>query len=153
MKQKIIRNIVIGAVISAAGFYLAFRNIPFTELLFYLASINYLWMAPAIVIILVSFILRAFRWQIILNSTFRIKFWQAYHPLMIGFMVNCILPGRAGEIIRPAIIKKEGVDNQGLIVITIAESAHDLVAVELRVILEVHVEIAVVSRMFRSLRP
>ena len=54
-----------------------------------------------------SFLLRVYRWQLILNSAQPVGFWQAFHPLMIGFMLNCILPGRAGEIARPLILNQK----------------------------------------------
>ncbi len=34
-------------------------------------------------------------------------FWQAFHPLMIGFAINFILPGRIGEVARPVILQKK----------------------------------------------
>jgi uncharacterized protein (TIRG00374 family) len=59
------------------------------------------------VVILLSFALRAYRWKIILESAGNIRFWQSFHPLMIGFMINCILPGRVGEVARPVILQKK----------------------------------------------
>jgi uncharacterized protein (TIRG00374 family) len=51
--------------------------------------------------------LRAVRWQIILASSCPTRFWRAFHPMMIGFMINCVLPGRLGEVARPVILHKE----------------------------------------------
>ena len=98
---------VLGVIISALTLYLAFRNVPFTDLVKYLASINYFWILPSILVIFISFALRAFRWQVILESAHKVGFWQAFHPLMIGFMINCILPLRVGEIARPAVLQKK----------------------------------------------
>lgn len=53
-----------------------------------------------------TYIIRALRWQIILGVSMPLQFSAVYHPLMIGFFVNLILPGRVGEIARPAILKK-----------------------------------------------
>jgi hypothetical protein len=44
--------------------------------------------------------------MLILEPASKISFWKAFHPLMIGFMLNCILPGRVGEVARPAILQK-----------------------------------------------
>ena len=92
---------------STLALYLAFRNVPVSDLLSYLVSINYVWIFPAILLGLTSFVLRVFRWQIILGSSVKVGFWQAFHPLMIGFMINCILPGRVGEVARPAVLHKK----------------------------------------------
>ncbi len=45
--------------------------------------------------------------MLILEPVCKVSFWKAFHPLMIGFMLNCILPGRVGEVARPAILQKK----------------------------------------------
>jgi glycosyltransferase 2 family protein len=107
MNKKIGISLILGLVLSILALYLAFRNVPFNDLIIYFASINYGWILPAVVVILLSFSLRAYRWKIILESAGKISFWQSFHPLMIGFMINCILPGRVGEVARPVILQKK----------------------------------------------
>ena len=107
MTKKMAASFIGGIVISVTALYFAFRNVPLVELFKYLATINYLWVLPAVVIVLFSFWLRAWRWRIILESTSKISIWRAYNPMMIGFMINCVLPGRLGEVVRPVILQKE----------------------------------------------
>lgn len=107
MNKKIGISLILGLAVSILALYLAFRNVPFNDLIIYLASVNYVWILPAVVVILLSFALRAYRWKIILESSGKIRFWQSFHPLMIGFMINCILPGRVGEVARPVILQKK----------------------------------------------
>ena len=106
MKNHLIISMVVGIALSAAALYFAFRNVPLNDLLHYLGSINYLWTFPAVILALISFFIRALRWQFILASSHKIGIWRAFHPLMIGFMINCILPGRLGEFARPVILQK-----------------------------------------------
>ncbi|MGD9078871.1 MAG: lysylphosphatidylglycerol synthase transmembrane domain-containing protein [Desulfobacterales bacterium] len=106
MKNHLIISLVVGIALSAAALYFAFRNVPLNDLLHYLGSINYLWTFPAVILALISFFIRALRWQFILASSHKIGIWRAFHPLMIGFMINCILPGRLGEFARPVILQK-----------------------------------------------
>jgi uncharacterized protein (TIRG00374 family) len=106
MKRNLTISLLVGIVVSAIALYLAFRNVPLSDLLNYLRSINYLWVIPSICVSLFSFVIRVFRWQIILGSAHRIGFWRAFHPLMIGFMINSVLPGRVGEVVRPVILRK-----------------------------------------------
>ena len=106
MTNKMAASFIGGLIISAAALYFAFKNVPLAELFDYLVSINYLWVIPAIVITFLSFALRAWRWRIILESTRKISIWRAYNPMMIGFMINCVLPGRLGEVARPVILQK-----------------------------------------------
>jgi len=107
MNKKMTASFIVGLVISAAALYFAFRNVPVSDLFKYLTSINYLWVLPALILVMLSFYLRAIRWQIILASTKKITFGHAFHPMMIGFMINCVLPGRLGEIARPIILQKK----------------------------------------------
>ena len=107
MNKKAVISLILGLAVSILALYLAFRNVPFNDLIIYFESINYVWIPPAVVILLLSFALRAYRWKIILESAGRIGFWQSFHPLMIGFMINCILPGRVGEVARPVILQKK----------------------------------------------
>ncbi len=107
LTKKNIITLLFGVVLSTIALYLAFRNVPFKNLANYLATINYFWIFPSVSVGLISFGLRAYRWKIILQYTGKIGFWQVFHPLMIGFMLNCVLPGRAGEIARPIILYKK----------------------------------------------
>ena len=107
MKNHIIISLLAGIVLSVAALYFAFHNVPLYELLDYLKSINYFWTIPAVCLVLVNFFFRALRWQFILETSHKINVWRAFHPLMIGFMINCILPGRVGEIARPIILQKK----------------------------------------------
>ena len=107
MNKKIIISFAVGLVVSAAALYFAFRNVPIRDLISYLASINYFWVLPALVVVMISFWLRAVRWQIILESSRKISIWRAFHPMMIGFMINCVLPGRLGEVARPVILQQK----------------------------------------------
>ncbi len=106
MNNKLTLSLIAGIVISGIALYLAFRNVPFTELIRYFATINYFWMLPAVIVVVLCFFIRAVRWRIILESSRRISLMRAYHPMIIGFMMNCVLPGRVGELARPVIIKK-----------------------------------------------
>jgi uncharacterized protein (TIRG00374 family) len=107
MKKTASLSLFIGLAVSIAALYLAFRQVPFSDLVAYLKSIHYLWIIPTILLALTGFTLRVYRWQLILGSSQRIGFWQAFHPLMIGFMLNCILPGRVGEVARPVILQQK----------------------------------------------
>ncbi len=107
MNKKTAVSFAAALVISVIALYFAFKNVPFVSTIEYLRKINYLWLAPAILLVLVAFAIRALRWQIILATSNRVSFSQALHPLMIGFMLNLILPGRVGEIARPMILQKK----------------------------------------------
>jgi uncharacterized protein (TIRG00374 family) len=110
VKRKLILSLAAGIILSASALFLAFRNVPFGDLITYFATIRYGWVLPTILLVVVSYLLRALRWQMILNTSNSVGFRMSYHPLTIGFMANTVLPGRIGEAVRPLLLyRKEGV--------------------------------------------
>jgi len=71
-----------------------------------LSDVQYFWILPSAVLSLLSFAFRALRWKLILSPSLEISFSEAFHPMMAGFMINCLLPARAGEMVRPVILYK-----------------------------------------------
>ena len=127
MKKKMTISLIGGVLLSAGALYFASKHVSIVELFNYLASINYFWILPAVLVAVFSFMLRAVRWQIILESTRRISFRRAFHPMMIGFMINCVLPGRLGEVARPVILqKKEKVPFATGLATVVAERVFDI---------------------------
>jgi glycosyltransferase 2 family protein len=106
MRNKIIFSLVLGVAFSAVALYAAFKNVPVGDLKDAMTAVDYRWALPSTLAIILSFIIRVIRWRIILAADRPVGFWQAFHPLMIGFMLNCIMPARIGEIARPVILKK-----------------------------------------------
>jgi len=106
MKTRFVFSLVLGVLISAVMLYLALRNVSLSEVSRSILRIDPIWILLTVPIIMLSFLSRALRWKVILKSSGDISFAGAYHPLMIGFMLNCVLPARAGEIARPIVLKK-----------------------------------------------
>ena len=107
MGKKIFISLAFGCLLSSLALFFAFRNVPFEDLFQYFHTVEYFWIVPSTGIFVLAFLLRVFRWQVILNASHSIGFWQAFHPLMIGFMMNCILPARVGEMARPVLLKNK----------------------------------------------
>ena len=126
--KKIKLSLTIGLLLSAFALYVTFKNIPLLEVVDYLKSVNYWWVIPSIAIAMLSFFIRVLRWQLLLNPVAKTGFWSAYHPLMIGFMVNCLLPGRVGELARPAVFyRKEKVPFTKVLATVGVERAFDVI--------------------------
>ncbi len=98
MKKLI--NVIIGILISAVFVYLAFRRVEFTEIIYSFQHVNYLWLIPNVVIVVVTMVIRAERWRYILQPLRKYEIKQLFPPVMIGFMANNVLPVRLGEIVR-----------------------------------------------------
>jgi glycosyltransferase 2 family protein len=107
MQKKLLISLVIGSLMSAGTLYLAFRNVPVNQLVAYLETINYWWIVPTAILLVTTFLLRTLRWQLILKNIGTLNYAQAFHPLMIAFMMNCVLPGRVGELARPVLLRQK----------------------------------------------
>jgi len=127
--KRLISSMVFGIIFSGIALYFTFKNIPLIAVYEYFKCINYWWAIPAVAVGIFSFVLRVIRWQIILLPVKRCSFRAAFHPLMIGFMLNCIMPGRVGEIARPVIFcKKEKVPFSRVLATVGAERIFDFIA-------------------------
>lgn len=89
---------------------------------------NYFWVFLALGFAFLSHVSRAYRWKFLLHPLgYKVKFWNAYHALMIGYVVNIVFP-RAGEASRAGVVSKtEGVPFQKGFGTIIAERAVDVV--------------------------
>lgn len=105
MRPRLLASIALALILSAAGFYLAVRHVPFKDLWAYGARIDYLWLLPSLAATVLCYVFRILRWQLILAPSQRVPFAAVYHAMMIGFAVNCVLPARAGEIARPLVLR------------------------------------------------
>lgn len=106
-KGKILLSLAVGVVVSGVALYLTFRNIPLSELVDYLGLVNYWWVIPTLGFVFIGFTIRVLRWQLLLSPIKQTSFSAAFHPLMIGFALNCVLPARLGELARPLVFSKK----------------------------------------------
>lgn len=106
MDKKRTISLILGIIFSAAGLYLAFRNVPVSSLWHYTLQVNYGWIVPAAAALAGAYLIRSIRWQWLLPAG-RVTLANAYHSLIISMMINCLLPGRVGELARPMVLKKQ----------------------------------------------
>lgn len=127
LKLKKSLQILLGFLLAAVFLYLAFRGVNFGDLWDSLQRVNYLWVALLIPIIIVSHWLRAVRWAYLLSP---VKNELSHHKLfsavMIGFMVNNVLP-RVGEVVRAfAIGRSEGISKSSAFGTVVVERIIDM---------------------------
>ena len=127
--MKTARNLIIGLAITAAALYYTFRNVSFKDLADSFNSVDYIYIVPAVAIILLSFLFRAFRWRILVAPMKKVPVTGLFAPLMVGYMAN-ILPARAGEFIRAYLLgKKHGIPFSGAFASIVVERLFDIVAI------------------------
>jgi len=98
MKQ--LPRILIGILISGFFIWITFRNFELFELKKALKSAQWIWFFPAGLIYFFGFILRTFRWRLLIKPFAEVTVPHLFPILSLGFLFNNILPLRAGEFAR-----------------------------------------------------
>ncbi len=99
-KRKVNLKLWAGLLISALFLYAAFFRVDLTRIQTTLSRVNMLYLFLAILIVLAQYIIRAWRWRILLIPVKDTSFLNRMLSLLTGFAANCVFPGRLGEFIR-----------------------------------------------------
>lgn len=100
MKRRRI-TVCLGLIISVVMLWWALRDVSIPEMLRHIRAANLWLLGAAVAVATGSFVLRAFRWRLILLPTLaRSSFGSRFSAVCIGFMANNLLPARLGEFAR-----------------------------------------------------
>lgn len=126
--NKKYRHLFIGLIIIIFSFYYAFKGVKLSELSEAILSVHYLYLIPAILLVIISYLLRAMRWRYLIRPIKKnVKTTALFSPMMVGFMAN-ILPARAGEFIRAYLLsKKENISFSASFATIFIERLFDLI--------------------------
>lgn len=84
------------------------------------------WLFPALAIYLLGYYIRGWRWVVLLSPVKKCRFNSLFPTLLIGFMMNNVLPARLGEFIRAYLNgKKEGISSSASLATIILERLFD----------------------------
>ena len=88
-----------------------------------------LWVVlPTVAAIICAFLGRSVRWMLLLRPVARVPFHQVRDVLMTGFMVNNVLPARAGELARALVLwKVAGTSRRATLATVATERLFDVV--------------------------
>ena len=68
------------------------------------ARAKYLYLIPSVALIGLLYVCRVLRWRLFLHHLQDVSYLSLASATCIGFMSNCVLPVRVGELIRPFIL-------------------------------------------------
>lgn len=97
----------VGVLISLILIWYSLRGLNLKELAEVLAQANYWWLVPGVVVYFIAVWARAWRWHHLLKPLKPISTNQLFPTVCIGYFGNNILPARAGELLRAAVLKKD----------------------------------------------
>ena len=127
-RMKKLLQTLVGFILAGVFMYLAFRGVSFDDLWASLQDVDYFWVALLIPITIVSHWLRAVRWAYLLSPVKEnISHHKLFSAVMIGFMVNNVLP-RVGEVMRAfAVGRSEGISKTTAFGTVVVERIIDMV--------------------------
>ena len=91
---------LLGYALSAGCLLWVLHGYRFDELGPTLRSLDYRWVALAVVVDLVVYVVHGWRWVTLLAPVARVNFWRTVQSIYIGLFANEVLPLRPGEVIR-----------------------------------------------------
>jgi len=95
-----------------------------------MGNANYFYILPYYILYMLAFVIRAARWRYFMEPIKKISFSSIFSVTFIGFMGNCILPARAGEVVRPVLIgMKEKVSKSASFATIVIERVFDMVTI------------------------
>jgi len=93
--------------ISIVGLYLAFKGEDLNELLLHLSQVDIIGVTIACLLLVLSCVVRAYRWQLLLNPFDKIQLKTVFGATMIGYFGNGIFAFRLGELLKAYSVAKE----------------------------------------------
>jgi len=97
---------ILGFALSIVCLYFVFRGIQWDQVLFTLKRANCPDLVLSILFQLLSLAIAGFRWKIVISLP-EVSWVSASASMMVGLLVNNILPGRMGEFVRPILLGQE----------------------------------------------
>ena len=103
-KRGLLIGLAVVAVLAAIVYRMRGTSFQWTLFIGTFQNIHWTWLAASICLMLLTYVGRAVRWEVMLRPLGRkLKIWKLTYDTAIGFTAVVLL-GRAGELVRPYLI-------------------------------------------------
>jgi len=94
-------KLILALVLGVGLLYFAFRGIDFEKMMQYMKEVNPLYVCIIFVVGVVSHVLRAVRWVILLKPVAErnVSLWNSFYAVIMGYAINVVIP-KGGEVAR-----------------------------------------------------
>ncbi len=121
---------LIGATISLVALFLVLRSVDLQATANVLRSADPRWIGVTLVLLSLDLAIRGLRWQRLVRPIKAVKYLHMLGYLLIGYLMNNILPARLGELVRSHYLgDREGISRTSALGTVVVERFVDLVAV------------------------
>lgn len=146
-------QVVVSLAVAIWIFWFLYKDLSIESLMTSIAEVSWGWLGLSIFISLLGFWIRAWRWKLLIEAgeNFKVTTGKALIGLMIGYLVNLLVP-RAGEVARCGVLSKtEKIQMGKLLGTVILERTVDLLFLALTVLLAFVIEREVFLNLFNDL--
>ncbi|MCB2211292.1 flippase-like domain-containing protein [bacterium] len=91
------------------------------------SSLNPIPALFGVLLLMGTLFLRTWRWRLIINQIGPAPYWTVFHGVNVGYLLNNVLPLRAGELLRAVIVaQRSGVSRAAVLSTVVAERVFDM---------------------------
>src|SRR5215813_477943 len=102
MAISLMRSPIRTAIVLAVAVVVVFlRNVDLRNVVTEIMRARVRWLTISFATAILSLVIRALRWQYLLEPLGRASFANSFRATAVGFAASSVLPARAGEVIRP----------------------------------------------------
>src|SRR6478609_1989953 len=118
----------LGAAISLVAIILVLRGVDLQETADILRSADSRWIAVGFAFVIADLGIRGLRWQRLVRPTQAVRYLHMLGYLLVGYLMNNILPARLGELVRSHYLgDREGISRTSALGTVVVERVVDLV--------------------------
>lgn len=128
-RASVIRQAAIGVIVGSAALWLMFRGVDRVQLQAALKGVDPWLTCGALALNIGALLVMTLRWQVFLAATGQaVSFGPAFRAMVVGQMVNILVPLRLGEIVRVhALSQRAGLPRTEILVTIAVEKLLDAV--------------------------
>lgn len=101
------RQVLVTLTITVVFLFLVLYRVDLAEVRQAFSRTDYLYLLPVSLAMCLGLVIRALRWRYMLQSKQSIGTQAAFTALMIGYLVNNLLPARLGELARAYVLRRD----------------------------------------------
>ena len=135
MSRAAVRRVLywtVSILVSGVLLYGALRGVDWGRVGNIIAHADLRFIAAGLALACFSFFVRAMRWRILLNAEGRLGVATVFWANMAGYLGNCFLPARAGEVVRSVLIgRQSGLSKTYALTTALSERMMDAIALVL----------------------
>lgn len=123
------KEVLLGLIIGGVALAWALNGVPMADLWSELKSANMSWMILVAIMFMTQQVIRAIRQMLIIQAKYpEHRFRDSFAILCIGFFFINTLPARIGELVRPLLLKRDGIPYGNGLALIFTERTIDLCA-------------------------